>query len=211
VSNFGPLQDGSGGLQATAGLVAPELGALELAGPSTDPQYRPDPARAPDISAGRYFDTVEELGSPADRPEEIARRLEPERQAADVVLTQALALRLGAAEKRPPGGSRPTIDAVAAGEVVVRPGCVTLQPTAPGAVLDVTAPPAGIAITTNGDASVEARVRHFASAFPEAPLGTVGPGSVALLRFPARRGLGSWHVRLTPTEPVTACGLAAAP
>jgi hypothetical protein len=210
VSNFGPLQDGAGGLQATSALVATELGALELAGPSTDPQYRPDPAQAPDISAGAYFDTIEELGSPADRPDEIARRLEPERQAADTVLAQALALSLEPAELRPPPGNRPIIDAVVAGEAVARPGCVTVQPTAPGATLDVTVPAAGIAITTSGDASVEARVRQFASSFPETPLGTVGPRSVALLRFPPRRGLGSWHVRLTPIEPVTACGLPAA-
>jgi hypothetical protein len=207
VSNFGPLQDGSSALQAESGVVAPELGALELAGPSTDPQYRPDPARTPDISAGEYFDTIEELGSPADRPDEIARRLEPERQAADAVLAQALALSLKPAEKRPPSGSRPIIDAAVAGEVAVRSGCVALQPTAPGAMLDVTVPAGGIAISTSGDASVEARVRQFASVFPDAPIGTVGPRSVALLRFPSRQGLGSWHVRLTPTEPVTACGL----
>lgn len=210
VSNFGPLQDGSSALQAESGVVAPELGALELAGPSTDPQYRPDPARTPDISAGAYFDTIEELGSPADRPDEIARRLEPERQAADAVLARALALSLKPAEKRPSPGTRPTIDAVAAGNVAVRPGCVTLQPTTPGAMLDVTSPAAGIAISTSGDASVEARVRQFASSFPEASLGTVGSRSVALLRFPPRRGLASWHVRLTPIEPVTVCGLPAA-
>jgi hypothetical protein len=207
VSNFGPLQDGSLGLQTTAGFVAPELGALELAGPSTDPQYRPDPARAPDIFAGRYFDTIEELGSPADRPDEIAHRLEPERQAADAVLAQALGMSLEPVEKRPSPGGRPTIDAVVAGQVTIRPGCVTMQPTAPGAVLDGSGPPSGIAITTSGDASVEARVRQFASAFPEAPLGTVGPHSTSRLRFPARPGLGPWHVRLTPSEPVTVCGL----
>jgi hypothetical protein len=210
VSNFGPLQDGSGGLRATAGLVAPELGALELAGPSTDPLYRPDPARAPDISAGAYFDTIEELGSPADPPDEIARRLEAERQAADTVLAAALAVSLESAEKPPSVGTRPHIDAAVAGEVAVRPGCVALQPTAPGAALDVTVPPAGIAITSRGGASVDVRVRQFASMFPETPLGTVGPHSVSLLRFPARRGLGSWHLRLTPTELVNACGLPAA-
>jgi hypothetical protein len=210
VSNFGPLQDGSRGLQTTAGFVAPELGALELAGPSTDPQYRPDPGRAPDIFAGRYFDTVEDLGSPADRPDEIARRQEPERQAADAVLIAALAVSLQPAEKPSSPGSRPYIDAASSGEVTVRTGCVSLQPTAPGAALDVTVPPPGIGITTSGNAPVEVRVRQFASAFPESPLGTVGPHSVALLRFPARRGLGPWHVRLTPTEPVTACGLSAA-
>jgi hypothetical protein len=207
VSNFGTLQDGSRGLQTTAGLVAAELGALELAGPSTDPQYRPDPVRAPDIYAGRYFDTIDELGSPAERPSEIARRPEPERQAADAVLTAALAVRLQSAEKPFSPGSRPYIDAAASGEVTVRRGCVTLQPTAPGAALDVTVPPSGIAITTSGDASVEARLRQFANAFPESPLGTVGPRSVALLRLPARQGLGPWHLRLTPTEPVTACGV----
>jgi hypothetical protein len=210
VSNFGPLQDGSSGLQATAGLVAPELGALELAGPSTDPQYRPDPARAPDVFAGTYFDTVEELGSPADRPDEISRRLEPERQAADAVLTAALPVSLRPVEKPSSPGSRPHIDAAKSGQVTVRPGCVSLQPTAPGAALELTAPPRGVAITTSGNSPVEVRVRQFASAFPDSPIGTVGPRSMAFLRFPPRPGLGSWHVRLTPTEPVTACGLSAA-
>jgi hypothetical protein len=210
VSNFAPLQDGSRSLQATSGIVSPKLGALELAGPSTDPLYRPAPDVAPNIYAGVYFDTIEELGSPADRPSEIARRSETERQAADVVLAQALALSLVPARKRPPAGSRPYIDAVAAGEVAVRPGCVTLEPSAPGAAIDLTVPSAGIAIATSSDASVEARVRQFASAFPQTPLGTVGPRSVALLRLPVRRGLGSWHVRLSPTEAVTACGLRAA-
>jgi hypothetical protein len=207
VSNFGPLQDGSLGLQTTAGFVAPELGALELAGPSTDPQYRPDPGRAPDVFAGRYFDTIDELGSPADNPNEIARRLEPERQAADAVLAQALGMSLEPVEKRPSPGDRPTIDAVVAGQVVIRPGCVTMQPTGAGAVLDVTGPPSGVAITTSGNASVEARVRQFASTFPQVPLGTVGPRSTSRLRLPARPGLGPWHVRLTPSEPVTVCGL----
>ena len=208
VSNFGPLQDGARGLQATSGLVAPALGALEVAGPSTDPQYRPRPDLAPDVAAGVYFETIEELGSPADRPDQIRARLEPERQSADTVLAQALGVTLQPRESPVSPGSRPQVDAVVAGGLSVRPGCVTLQPTAGGSILDVTVPPGGIAITTSGAAPVEVRARQFADAYPEGPLGTVGARSTAMLRFPPRSDIGPWHVRLTPTEPVTVCGLA---
>jgi hypothetical protein len=207
ISNFGPLQDGARGLQATAGLLSPRLGALELAGSTTDPAYRPSPDLAPDITAGAYFDTVAELGSPADRPQEIAGRLDPERQGADAVLVEALPVRLVPISSRPPSGSRPTIQAVRGGEVAVRPGCVTVRPTAPGAALDVTAPPAGVAIVTSGAAPAEVRVRRFADTFPPQPLGTVGPRAATVLRFPARPAIGPWVVRVSPTEPATVCGL----
>jgi hypothetical protein len=209
VSNFGPLQDGSRVLQDTAGLVAPALGALELAGPSTDPAFRPDPQRAPDVSAGLYFDAVEDLGSPADSPDEITRRREPERQAADTVLAEALRLRLRPGALSPSSGPRPRIDAAASGKVTFRPGCVTISPTAAGAFIDLTVPPSGVAITTTGDASVEARVRRFADTFPSSPLDTVVPRSTGVLRIPEQAGAGAWHLRLTPTEPVRACGLPA--
>lgn len=78
-----------------------------------------------------------------------------------------------------------------------------------GAFIDVTVPPAGIAVTTSGDAPVEARIRQFAGTFPQAPLGTVAPRSTAIMRIPERAGVGAWHLRLTPTEPVRACGLRA--
>jgi len=207
ISNFGPLQDGARGLQATAGLLSPRLGALELVGRTADPAYRPSPDLAPDITAGAYFDTVAELGSPADSPEEIAGRLDPERQGADEVLVEALPVRLEPAPSRPPPGNRPLIQAVVAGEVGARPGCVTLRPTAPGATLDVTAPPAGVAIATSGAAPAEVRVRRFADTFPQQALGTVGPRSVAVLRFPDRPDIGPWQVQLSPTEPVSVCGL----
>jgi hypothetical protein len=209
VSNFGPLQDGSGGLQATAGLVAPALGALELAGPSTDPAYRPDPLRAPDVSAALYFDAVKDLGSPADSPDEIARRGDPERQAADSVLAQALRLELRPQAASSSPGPRPRIDAASSGDVAFRPGCITLSPTAAGAFIDVTVPSTGVAVTNSGEAPVEARIRQFADTFPQGPLGTIAPRSTAILRIPERPGVGAWHLRLTPNEAVRACGLRA--
>jgi hypothetical protein len=210
VSNLGPLEDGSTNVQTAAALVSPRLGALEIAGPSTDPLYRPVPDLAPDISANAYFDTIEELGSPADRPDEIARRIDSERQGADTVLAQALALSLQPLEKPPAVGSRPHIDAAILGEVTVGPSCVMFRPSTQGATLDLMVPTTGVAITTSDNAAVEARVRQFASGFPETPIGALQPGSVGLLRIPLRRGLGPWHLRLTPTAPVNACGLRAA-
>jgi hypothetical protein len=207
VSNFGPLQDGSRVLQDTAGLVAPALGALEVAGPATDPTYRPDPVRAPDVTAGRYFETIEELGSPADSPDEIRRRREPERQAADTVLAQALRLGLRPGSLSPSSGQRPRIDAAASGKVTFRPGCVTLGPTAADAHIDLAVPPTGIAITTSGDAPVEVRLRRFADTFPPGPIDTVVARSTEILKIPEHAATDPWHLRLTPSEPVRACGL----
>jgi hypothetical protein len=208
ISNFGPLQDGARGLQATAGLLLPRLGALELAGPTTDPAYRPSPDLAPDISAGKYFETIGDLGSPADTPDDIRRRLDVERQGADTVLVEALPLRLEQAATAPPSGRRPTVGAVFAGRVATRPGCVSLEPAAPGAALEVTVPPAGVAIATTGAATAEVRVRQFADTYPQQALGAIGPHSVGLLRFPTRPGLGPWRIRVNATEPTSVCGLA---
>ena len=86
VSNFAKLREGLLYLQDFSSHVAAELGALEVAGDDVDPAYRPDPTRAPPVSAEPYFDAVEDHGSPADSPEEIRRRPEAIRQEADTVL-----------------------------------------------------------------------------------------------------------------------------
>ena len=58
LANFGPLRSGSQYLQDWSRYVRVELAALELAGRATDPAFRPDATRAPDITAGKYFEAA---------------------------------------------------------------------------------------------------------------------------------------------------------
>ena len=104
--NFGSLRNGSLFLQEWSGVVLAELGALELAGARTDPLYRPDPTRLPPVTAGAYFASVRDLGSPADTPEELLARSDGHRQIADNVLVQALPIVTEPVRALPASGCR---------------------------------------------------------------------------------------------------------
>jgi hypothetical protein len=202
LANFGALRGGSAYLQEWSRYLQVELAALELAGPLTDSSFAPDPVRAPDITAGKYFDAVEQYGSPAASPDEIRTRAEPERAAADNVLVAALRPTLGPRGKRG-AGPRPAVEE-ASGSVAKSGSCVVLRKTVPGS-LDVRIPPEGI--TVGGSTAVEVRLRSYADAYPAGGVGTVPAGATWALRIPVRGGI-TWHARLSGGGPLRACGLA---
>jgi hypothetical protein len=204
LANFGSLRSGSLFLQEWSRFVTAELAALELAGPATDPDFVPDPTRAPDITAGKYFAAIERYdSSPAASPAEVAQRGEPERVAADAVF-------LGALEVKPrpvarASVPRPTVVS-ASGPVTRTAACARVgEPQAP-ASLEVAVPPRGLAIA-GAEAPVEVRLRSFASGYPEAAFATVPAGTTSALRIPTRDGM-VWLVRLTGLGELSACGLA---
>jgi hypothetical protein len=206
VANFGSVRDGSRFLQEWSRYVRAELGALELAGPGTRSDFAPDPVRAPDITAGRYFDAVRQYGSPASSVAEIARAGEAERQSADSVLLQALGTSVR------PGGdpariAPPSVEANDKGRATIRGGCVRFAPSGGGAALGVTVPEQGLLVEATGSTAVELRLRAFATGFAEQPFASFPAGRHSL-RIPARTGV-RWHARLTTAEPVLACSLAA--
>jgi hypothetical protein len=202
IGNFGSLRSGSMYLQDWSRHVQVELAALELAGPSVDPSFAPDPVRAPDITAGKYFDAVEQYGSPAASANEIPTRAEPERAAADDVLIKALGPTLG-----PRGthgdGPRPVVEA-SSEPVSNATRCAQLEPSAAGS-LELTLPAEGL--TVSGSQPVEVRLRSFAGGFPVGALGAVPPGSTYALRVAPRDGV-TWHVRLSGSGSIRACALA---
>jgi hypothetical protein len=204
VANFGSLRSGSQYLQEWSRYVRAELGALELAGPGTRSDFAPDPVRAPDITAGRYFEAVRQYGSPASTPGEIASAGEPERQAADSVLTQALGVLVldggDAASTGPPG-----VDAVDKGQATTQGGCVRFTPSAAGASLDMNVPASGLVVESRGATPVELRLRSFAAGYPQQPFASL-PNGTRTLRLPTREGV-RWHARLTAAEPLRACSL----
>lgn len=198
LANFGALRDGSRFLKDWSRYLQVELAALELAGPSIDPSFVPDPVRAPDITAGKYFDAVDQHGSPAADPDEIPARPEAERAAADDVLVKALGPTLGPRQEHG-DGPRPTVEA-ASGRVSTAGSCVAAKSS-----LDVRLPSGGV--TVSGSLPVEVRLRSFAGAFPAGALGTVPEGTTYALRIAPREGV-TWYVRLSGAGAIRACGLA---
>jgi hypothetical protein len=176
LANFGSLRDGSRYLQEWSRYVGVELAALELAGPSTDPAFRPDPVRAPDITAGKYFGAIDQYGSPAADISEIPGRAEPERAAADATLLGALEVKAVPAS----GGSL----------------CRRL-----GTHAEAHLGPDGILVRA-AEAPVEIRLRNFGE-YPEAPFATVPPRSARALRIPARDE--GWAAALASTAPFEVC------
>jgi hypothetical protein len=201
LANFGQLRDGAAFLQEGSRYLKVELAALEVAG-LTDPAYVPDPVRAPDITAGKYFDAIEQYGSPAVSPEEIVTRPEPERAAADGILAGALRPTLGP-RGRHGTGPPPGVEG-ASGSATTSGSCAVLRQGAAGS-LDVLVPPEGM--TVSGSGTVEVRLRSYAGSFPEGALGTVPAGATWALRIPVRRAL-RWHARLSGSGPIRVCGLA---
>jgi hypothetical protein len=206
LANFGSLRSGSQYLQEWSRFVRAELGALELAGPGTKPDFAPDPVRAPDITASRYFEAVRQHGSPASSVAEIARAGEAERQAADSVLLQALGTTAS------PGGEAadavpPSVEATDKGRATTQGSCVRFVPSGAGAALDVAVPAQGLFVGSGAPTPVELRLRSFATTFPQQPFASLATGT-HLLRLPVRNGI-RWHARLTAAQPLTACSLGA--
>ena len=198
-ANFGSLRGGSQFLQDWSRYVRAELGALELAGPETRSDFAPDPVRAPDITAGKYFDAVREYGSPASSTSEIARAGEAERQAADSVLMQALGATI--VPDGTPAAVSPSVEAATNGHTATQNGCIRFTPAGAGAALDVSVPPSGLVVDARGP--VELRIRSFADGYAQQPFASIPPGTSSL-RLPTRRGV-QWHARLSGSEPFRVC------
>jgi hypothetical protein len=205
VANYGPLKAGSAHLQDWSSYVRPELGALQIAGPTAPPTLAPDPVRAPDITAAKYFPAERQLGSPADTPAEMRVRGEPQREAADGVLIAGLQVGLRPTRAEVSSrGAAPPLESSGGAATTRSGGCVSLRATAPGAFAVITVPRAGLAVANTGAGNAEVRIRSFGDNFPAAPLGSVAPGQAALLAIPPRAGI-IWHAQVTVPGTARVC------
>jgi hypothetical protein len=210
LSNIGVLVHYAPQFRGLGQEVLPRLTGLELARGRVDPSFRPMPAPAspaPDIVASSYFDAIDDFGSPAPTPAELARQPEPQRILADATLLQALGAgpRPGAPARS--GASPPPVVRANGGRVNTEGGCVVLDPAGPGAAVEVRVPSAGIALTTRPRGPLELSARRLADTFG-APFATVAGGQRAVLSFPPDRLARPWYVRMSAAKPVRACGLA---
>jgi hypothetical protein len=191
VGNYSALNGGSRTLQDSSAHVRAELGALEVAGRSVDPNYIPDQQRTQGVRAGRYLAVVKAHGSPADSAEEIAREPEPIRQEADAVLARALGVTVLPASRAGARGQR----------------CTELRPRGSEGVVDLTLPAAGLVVEPEQRA-IEFRLRHFADGYAEQPFGTISRRT--LIRIGRGRSALDWHLQLRTRLPVRACAARAA-
>jgi hypothetical protein len=207
VANVGALRDASRYLRERSAIRAANLGAMEIGRDSVDPGF----ITAPYITARAYLAAAAVDGSPALSPAEISVAPEEARASADDVLVRIHRVALVPGDRSSANGPRPAVEGSVSGTVRSMRSCVALEPSAyrpavlrPG--LDLAVPPGGLVLSARGGPA-ELSLRRFAAAFPSAPLGTLTPGGTAILRIPRDRASEPWHVHISPTAGVTACGL----
>jgi hypothetical protein len=191
------LRDGRDVLMVQSVYTQADLGAIEIAKRTIDPEFSLNTEVAGtttlvNVIAGKYLEGVEEYGSPAYSPAEIEVAPDYTRRQADIILGQALPLstftRLDAYE---PNG---------AGENCVAAGGAA----APDSELRVSPGLTRIEVAPGPDA--ELSLRRFATGeYPVITEGAPG-GSVTTLRIP-RDGAPRfpWYLRVDASQPARIC------
>lgn len=189
------LKNGRDFFETQSVLTRSDTAAIEIARRTVDPEFElgPDVAGTTslvDVFAGEYLAAVDEYGSPAYTPAELAAAPEEGRRQADIVLARALPLstvtRLGGYSasagsqcvELPPG-------AAASSDVPVLPGITRIE-VAPG-------PHATFSL------------RRFAEGeYPVATEGADG-GSVTALRVPRDEARRPWRLHVEASQQVRVC------
>lgn len=208
VSNIGPLRDGHKFMQQQSELARAELAALEISRDNVEPAFvlTPDIAGTTTlipVDAGSYFAAVEEYGSPAEDPADLATDPETIRKQVDTVLAHAGGVTIGAFEgtgNGPGGAPAPEPEGEFPG-VTTRDNCLHIPAgAATGSVLAVLRGDTTIDVGPGGQASVA--LRRYAEEFTlESP---VDPGT-ALLAIPPDRSEVPWQVSVTGEQAIDLC------
>jgi hypothetical protein len=196
--NLVVLRDGRDVLEQQSVLTQANLAAIEIAQRTVAPDFSLTPEVAGtttliDVEVAKYLPAVDEYGSPAYAPSQLAGALDYGRRQADIILAQALPLstltRLGAYDPSDPGENCAALPAGASSptrEVRLSPGLTRIE-LAPGPHADLS-------------------LRRFATG--EYPVVTEGaPGdSVTTLRIPRDRAARyPWYLHVEASQPARVC------
>ncbi len=194
LSNINFLDQSAASYDRTSDLIKADLGAVEIARDTVNPDFVLTTSIAGTgyvhVGAGAYLAAVDDFGSPADTPAEIAVAPEEAREAADRVLAGALGLRVAPAAS------------VAAG-----PGCTRVDAGAAPAPIQVG--PGTLSVHGIGSANAEIRLRRFATQSFPIGAGEVS-GSPVQIVIPADRSDVPWQVQLSGSGDVVLCETPAA-
>ena len=188
--NLVPLFEGRDRLEKETVLARADLAAIEISRRTVDPEFvlTTELAGTPsliDVQAGPYLAAVEDHGSPAYSPVELAAAPEAGRRWADVVLARALPV---STEMRPGVAQRHDSRCVVGTgklETPVPPGTTRIE-AAPG-------PPLSLGL------------RRFAASEYPVPLGTAPGDSTTLLRIPRDNSSQPWHLEVKAEQRVRVC------
>lgn len=190
--NLVPLREGRDFFRTETKLARADLGALEIARRTVAPSFTlpPEISATPflnEIEAGEYLQAVDEYGSPAYSPRDLAGAPEADREQADIVLANALPLEIEAEATPAPGFNRCVAvrGGATAPALELAPGTTTVElaPGKPGAI----------------------RLRRFATAgYPLASEGIAG-GSTTRLSVPADAAPQPWRLRVEAAQGATVC------
>jgi len=196
--NLAQMWDGANWLKEQSVLTRSDTAAIDIASRTVEPSLVLVPEIAGTsslfiVEAGRYLEAVDDYGSPAYSPEELAAAPAVGRHWADVVLARALPLstetRLGAYDRGAAAGencvSLPAGSSTPTSELRLAPGLTTIE-LAPG-------PQAGF------------KLRRFAT--EEYPVVTEGaPGdSATTLRIPRDKASQPWYLHVEASQRALVC------
>jgi len=186
--NLVPLREGRDFFEEQTVLTRADLGAIEIAGGSVEPAFRLSPEAAGtvflnEIEAGEYLQAVDEYGSPAYSPAELAAAPEEGRVHADLVLANALPLGIETGSGGPGAGGA-CVRVTGTTSLQLRPGTTTIE-------------------LGPGEGAV--KLRRFARR--EYPLnsGVLPPGSTTHLSIPRDRLERRWQLLVEAGQGARVC------
>jgi hypothetical protein len=188
LSNLSLLREAVPGLEGIADKQRAGLAALELSRDTVDPdllltEENSDVDYINLLVAGLYLDAVDDYGSPAFTPTELAEAPEEARIATDKVFAAAHELELVPVPT--PRGT----------------GCVESGGRGAPAVGEV--PVGATVLVPQSDAEVGLR-RYASEGFP-VELGALEPGTAYRLEIPADRSNEPWELEVTASRPIAIC------
>lgn len=192
--NLVVLYDGAKVLEREAVTTRSDTAAIELARDTVADDFQLDPTVAGtgvlvDVFAGTYLEAVDEYGSPAYTPSELADAPAPAGFRADVVLSRALGLYLSTESGAYRGSG---------GDCVDVPGGGAGPPEVP-----LSAETTRIEVAPGPPASFSLR-RFAAGEFPVQTEGAPG-GSVSELQIPRDRSSRPWYLHVDAAQLVRVC------
>jgi hypothetical protein len=192
--NLVVLEQGRNALHQQALLTRVDTAAIEISRRTVAPDFQltPEIAGTPtlvDVFAGKYLAAVDEYGSPAYSPAELAAAPEQGRRQADIVLAHALPLfTVTDPDAYEPGSGGA--------------GCVTVTAGSPAEV-PLAAGSTKIELAPGGDAGFGLR-RFAVGEYPVASADAPG-GSVTTLRIPRDTLSRPWYLHLDAQQAARVC------
>jgi hypothetical protein len=208
VANIATMNTGARFLRDQGLLTRTGLTTLEITRPIVKPDHAAQGIAGYPfvvVRADEYFAMERDMGTPAASVYELAGAPENVRRAADDELARIHGLTLQPGGEAA-GGTAPTVDRAAGGDVATDGGCVTFTPgTEIGPALDLTVPAGGLVLKAEGGSATVA-LRRFADEFSNDPVGRLAAGDSGLLAIRADLAPNPWHARVLPEARLTACG-----